>query len=33
MEVSRYGQRWIRYVALYGHPVYVIQLIDRRLPP
>jgi len=32
MEVSRYGQRWICYVALYGHPLYVIQLIDHPLP-
>jgi len=32
MEVSRYGQRYIHYVALYGHPLYVIQLIDCPFP-
>ena len=30
--VSRYWQQWIRYLALYGHPMYVIWFIDRRLP-
>ena len=32
MEVSRYGQRYIRYLALNRHPLYIIQLIDRPLP-
>jgi len=32
MEVSSYGQRSICYVAVYGHPLYVIQLIDRPFP-
>jgi len=27
-EVSPYGQRWIRYIALYGQPLYIIRLID-----
>jgi hypothetical protein len=32
MEVSRYGQQSIHYVAFYGHALYVTQLIDLELP-